>query len=152
MNIASIAYSQYFTFIGLKRTTASSDIIEALKTFIVYHWPYPDYTGEDINEIHADAGTYFTSEELTEWLKSHQIKVVIAAPKHQEMNGLAERLWQTARIMAFKMMTHARLGLPFFHHAIMYAWQVCVVLPANIHLTDGYRRFILPTTPHYLYF
>jgi hypothetical protein len=53
--IIADAYSLYFTFIGLK-TTASTDIIEALKTFIVYHWPYPDYTTNDINEIHQTQG------------------------------------------------------------------------------------------------
>jgi hypothetical protein len=114
------AFSRYFTFIGLK-TTASSDIIEALKTFVVYHRPYPDYKAEDIHEIHADAGTYFTLDDLTKWATSHQIKIIIADPEHQEMNKLAEQLWQTAHVMAFKMMTHARLGLPFFHYAIMYA-------------------------------
>jgi hypothetical protein len=68
------------------------------------------------------------------------------------MNGLAERLWQTARVMAFKMLTNARLNITFFHHALMYAWQICVVLPAKSTSRIDGDGTLIPTTPHYLYF
>jgi transposase InsO family protein len=124
------AFSRYFISIGLNGMK-NGDIIEALKAFSVDHRPHSDYELKDIKEIHTDAGTYVTSESFSKWAGDLNIKVVIAAPEHQEMNGLAERLWQTARVMTFRMLTNARLNILLFHHALMYAWQICVVLPAK---------------------
>jgi hypothetical protein len=138
-------------FIGLNGTK-TEDIINALKAFSVNHRPNANYKLKDIKEIHADAGTYFTSERSLKWAQELSKKVVIAAPEHQEMNGLAERLWQTARVMAFRMLTIARLNILFFHHAIMYAWQICVVLPAKSTSRVDVDGSLVPTTPHYLYF
>ena len=104
------AYSRYFAFVGLKSTT-SYDIIEGVKQFVVDHRPREDFQLNDVKEIHVDAGSYFLSDEFINWGRSHGIKVVSAAPHHQEMNGLAERLWQTSRVMAFKMLSHARLPM-----------------------------------------
>jgi hypothetical protein len=145
------AFSRYFVFIGLT-STKTEGIIEALETFCVDHRPYAEYELKDIKELHADAGAYFTSEDLTVWGRKFNIKVIVAAPEHQEMNGLAERLWQTARVMAFRMLTNARLNILFFHHALMYAWQICVVLPAKSTSRLDEDGTLMPTTPHYLYF
>ena len=145
------AYSRYFVLLGI-HGKSSEAVIAGLERFGIDHKPWIDYTlKNDMAEIHCDADASFLSEEFIEWARSKQIKVVSAAPNHQEMNGLPERLWQTARVMAFKMMTNARVGLAYFHFAITYAWQILVVLPAKSTsaVKDG---VVVPTTPHYLYF
>jgi len=49
------------------------------------------------------------SSELKETLKEdYGIRVISAAPKQQHQNGT----------IAFKLMTHARVGLPFFDTAL----------------------------------
>ena len=149
--IVADAYSRYFCFIGLM-STATAGIIEGLEDFVTYHKPYGDYSLHDINELHADAGSYFTSDELMRWAAEHSIALKIAAPAHQEMNGLAERLWQTTRVMAFRMLTNARLGLIFFHYALMYAWQICVVLPTKSANRLDANGELVPSTPYYLYY
>jgi len=146
------AYSRYFVFIGLNSTSASG-IIEAFKVFATHHRPFLDYSlRRHLSEIHVDAGSYFLSDEFAQWGRDNEINIIAAAPDHQEMNGMAEQLWQTARVTAFRMMTHARLPLIFFHYALMYAWQICVVLPAKSTSRLDPNGELVPTTPHYLYF
>ena len=65
------------------------------------------------------------------WCSNNGIALIIAAPSHQEMNGINERNWQTCRQMAFSMCNGARLGFPYFHHALMYAARIMDVLPAK---------------------
>ena len=40
----------------------------------------------------------------------------------------------------------------FFHNALQYAWQICVVLPAKSTSMEDDDGDLIPTTPHYLYF
>ena len=144
------AFSRYFAMIGMNRHNASA-VIDAINQFCVNHRPHLDYTLNDLREIHVDAGSYFLSQEFKDWGLKNGITVISAAPEHQEMNGLAERLWQTARVMAFRMLTSARLPISFFHFALMYAWQICVVLPAKSTSRVNEEGNLVPTTPHYLY-
>jgi hypothetical protein len=72
------------------------------------------------------------SEELKATLKDdYGIRVISAAPKHQHQNGTPERRWQTSRQVAFKLMTHARVGLPFFDTALQQAALICNVVPVR---------------------
>jgi len=103
-------------------------------------------------EIHGDSDAAFMSEEFNEWGRSHGIRILGSAPHHQEMNGLPERLWQTSRVMAFVMLTHARLGLAFFHFALIYAWMICVVLPAKSTVKQSVDGESHATTPYFLHF
>jgi hypothetical protein len=84
--------------------------------------PRSEFTLRDVAELHVDAAPQLLSDELKETLKEdYGIRVISAAPKHQHQNGTPERRWQTARQVAFKMMTHARFGLPFFDTALQQA-------------------------------
>jgi len=145
------AFSRYFTFIGL-HGKSSSDVSSAIEEFAVSHRPTTDFSLTDVMEVHGDSDSAFMSEEFIKWGQQHGILVVGSAPHHQEMNGLPERLWQTTRVMAFVMLTHARLGLAFFHFALMYAWMICVVLPAKSTTKQSADGESEATTPYYLYF
>ena len=60
------------------------------------------------------------------------------------MNGLAERMWQEARKIAFSLCNNARLGWPFFHRALMYACHIMDVLPIKgcigYHMGEAKQR------------
>jgi len=73
-------------------------------------------------------------------------KVKIAAPRHQEMNGVAERMWQTVSNIMRCLLVHARLPAHFYHHALHYAVAVVNVLPSKGLVTDDGQI----TTPFYL--
>ena len=90
------AYSRYGVFLGCNDPISKS-IINCIKNFSVYHRPHLSYTLQYIAEIHADAGTYFTSQALKEWGLKMNIAIIIAGAHHQEMNGLGERHWQAIR-------------------------------------------------------
>jgi len=65
------------------------------------------------------------------------VKISLAAPRHQEMNGVHESNWRYVREIAFSMLNQAQLGMEFFDFAIEQAWKVHSVLPHR-HLTgDG---------------
>jgi hypothetical protein len=57
------AYSRYGVLLGCYDSTSKS-IWTCIENFCVYHRPHLSYTLQDIAEIHADAGTYFTSQAL----------------------------------------------------------------------------------------
>jgi transposase InsO family protein len=127
------------------------EIIESINEFVTYHRPYAGYSLNDISEIHADAGSYFLSQEFHQWGLDHGIKIVIAGSHHQEMNGLTERRWQAIRLRAFCMLNHARLTTPFLHHALHYSWQITNMLPLRgLTLTKEEEEH--PASPFEVYF
>lgn len=92
----------------------------------------------DIDRIRADTGSEFTSDEFKHFCILHRINLLLAAPKHQENNHLAERSWQTIHRMAHSMLVHARLPDKYHFHAIRYATAVFNVLPVkNLYNTNG---------------
>ena len=123
------ACSRMFKLGDLKDYSASQ-VIHALKEFQSYNRPFDGYNFKDhCDEIHVDAGSQFVSDEFRTWCEDNNIELVIAAPAHQEMNGLVERMWQSCRKTAFGMCNNARLGWAFLHHALHYATEVMEVLP-----------------------
>jgi hypothetical protein len=120
----------------------------------VNHCPISGYSFTNIDEIHTDAGSQLLSEELKLWGASLEspIKILSAAPNHQEQNGKPESSWQHIRSLVFKMISHARLGSQFFDCALKYAWQIKSVLPhrnLSLVLSDGTD---IPTTSYRKYF
>jgi transposase InsO family protein len=52
--------------------------------------------------LHTDAGSQFDSPKFrTGCLDTAGINITLAAPKHQEQNGLCERTWQSIRNTLF---------------------------------------------------
>jgi len=103
-----------------------------------------------VAELHVDAAPQLLSDELKETLKEdYGIRVISAAPKHQRQNGTPERRWQTARQVAFKLMTHARVGLPFFDTALQQAALICNVVPVRGAFRPGTDIPAVPFMRHY---
>ena len=116
---------------GLSDATTNS-IINTLKEFAVTYKPYDGYTLKDhCEELYVDAGPQLNSQELMNWCVSQNIRLISAAPHHQEMNGMVERQWQSIRKMAFAMCNQAHIGWAFLHHALMYATCIHEVLPTK---------------------
>ena len=87
-------------------------------------------------KFQADAGSQFDSADFRKTcIEKLGIDVSLAAPKHQEMNGICERTWQSLRNLAFSFLNHARVGNEFGDMAFEYAWRILSVLP--IKKNDG---------------
>jgi hypothetical protein len=145
------AFSRYGALIGCHDST-SKTIIACITTFSVYHRPHLSYTLHDIAEIHADAGTYFTSQVFKDWGLQLNIAIIIAGAHHQEMNGLCERRWQAIRLRAFCTMNHARLAHAFMHFSLMYSCQITAVLPLRGLFIKDNQGQDCPCTPYEKYF
>ncbi len=73
---------------------------------------------------------------------------MLAAPKKQYQNHLAERTWQTISNMGYFLLVHARLPDTFMYHALTYACHIINVLPVRGLLNEEDT----PATPHQLFF
>ena len=72
---------------------------------------------------------------------------MLAAPKHQEMNGQVEVKCKTLRTVAHSLMVHARVSEAYIHFALMYTTDhICLVLPIKYPINED----VDPTTPHKL--
>ena len=97
--------------------------------------------------ISADAGTQFTSTEFKEECRTRGIRLMLAAPEHQEMNGQVEVIWRTLRTVAHALMVHARFPEVYVHFALMYTTDhIFPVLPIKYLINEDGD----PTTPHQL--
>ena len=100
-----------------------------------------------LKTIRTDAGSGFTSKEFQDMCNERGIKFSFAAPRHQEMNGLAERSWRSIRDLAFAMMNHAHVGDEFFDFALDHAWKVYNCLPVR-----GLSHHGQPATPFEMFY
>ena len=78
--------AHHFVMIGLEGMKPMNVINTLLRFEVDYH-PFASYTFyEHLCELHVDAGSQLVSGELREWLHEQRVKLVITAPRHQEMN------------------------------------------------------------------
>ena len=49
-----------------------------------------------------------------------EVRLTLAAPEHQEMNGQVEVTWRTLCTVAHALMVHARVPEVYVHFALMY--------------------------------
>jgi hypothetical protein len=146
--------SHAYHLVGMQGEDAQS-VIGALKFFAVYHRPYPEYTLQNINSIHADAGSVFRSREFAQWCMSdsRSIRVETAAPHHQHQNGLTENRWKQTRLICNKMLSHARLGPEYMHFALLYAAMITNMVPlCGLSIQREGIPDPMPVTPFELYF
>ena len=128
VNIAD-AKSRKFRCIGTEGTT-SQDAIQCISQWASQNKPSPEHTlKQHCHETHVDAGSQSISKEFELWCEEETVSLIVAAPHHQEMNGMCERMWQSARKIAFALCDEARLGWPFCHHALMHATRIMDHLP-----------------------
>jgi len=140
-------YSRYTKLYGLQ-DKSSATVIEALKKFQAEHSALKEIGHLDTEKIRADAGTEFDSTLFSQHCINAGIKLVLAAPKKQYQNHLAERTWQTVCNIARSLLVHARLPDTFWFQAICYAAQIFNVLPVR-----GLKnQEEIPSTPHEMFF
>ena len=98
----------------------------------------------DLERISADAGTQFTSTEFKEELQTLRVRLTLAAPEHQDMNGQVEVTWRTLCTVAYALMVHARVPEVYVHFALMYTTDhIFPVLPIKDLINEDGD----PTTP-----
>ena len=94
--------------------------------------------------ISADAGTQFTSTEFKDECQTCGVRLTLAAPEHQEMNGQVEVTWRTLRTVAHALMVHDRVPEVYIHFELMYTTdKIFPVLP----IKDIINEYGDPTTP-----
>jgi len=136
-------YSRYTKFYGLAHKS-SADVIAALKKFQADHSFLRELGHIDIERIRADAGGEFDSRLFTQHCINASIRLVLAAPKKQYQNHIAERTWQTVSSIARSLLVHARLPDTFWFQALCYASNIFNVLPVR-----GLKNQAeIPATPH----
>ena len=97
--------------------------------------------------ISADAGTQFTSTEFKDECQTRRVRLTLAAPEHQEMNGQVEVTWRTLRTVAHSLMVHARVPELYVHFSLMYTtYHIFLVLPIKDLINEDGN----PITPHKL--
>ena len=106
-----------------------------------------EFDAHPMRNFRADAGTQFNSAEFTDECLRKGINVSIAAPKHQEMNGLTERTWQSIRNLAYSFLNFARVGTEFTDMALEHAAKIIAVLPLKGLQANGKS-----TTPYFLFY
>ena len=68
------------------------------------------------------------------------VRLTLAAPEHQEMNGQVEVTWRTLRTIAHSLMVYARVPENYIHFALMYTTDhILPVLPIKEHYKRGWR-------------
>jgi hypothetical protein len=147
------SFSRKPTYIGMHNIT-TAEVIGCFQDFVVNHRPSADYPLESIDEIHANVGSQLLSEQFKMWVASlaSPIRILSAAPNHQEQNGKPESSWQHICSLAFKMISHARLGSQFFDSALKHSWQIKSILPhcsLFLEISDSTQA---PTTRYHKYF
>ena len=97
----------------------------------------------DLERISADAGTQFTSTDFKDECQTRGVRLALAAPEHQEMNGQVEVTWRTLRTVEHYIMVHARVPEVYVHFALMYTTDhIISVLP----IKDLINKYSDPTT------
>jgi hypothetical protein len=142
------AYSKYAKLYGIPEKSTSA-VVSTLQQYQAGHRPDGTYGYLDVNRIHVDAGSQFTSNSFAEFCIEHGIKLSLAAPNKQYQNHLAERTWQTITSTARSLLLHARLSDTFWYHTLTYSTYIFNALPVR-----GLRGMDtdVPATPHELFF
>ena len=64
----------------------------------------------DMEIIQNDSGTQFTSKEFQEGISVRGVRLELAAPDHQEINGQVEVTWKKLRTIAHSIMVHEQVS------------------------------------------
>ena len=102
------AYSNIPKLYGTEKIT-TEEVMDKLDMFQSIFGQIDQFIWWDLERISADAGTQFTSTDLKEELQTRGVRLTLAAPKHQDMNGQVEVTWRTFRTVAHSSMVHARV-------------------------------------------
>ena len=68
--------------------------------------------------------------EFKDECQTRGVRLKLAAPEHQEMNGQVEVTWRTLRTVAHYLMVHARVPEVYVNFVLMYTTDhIFPVLP-----------------------
>ena len=70
--------------------------------------------------ILSDLGTHFTSTEFQDECKNRGVRLTLAAPEHQDMNGKVEGKWITLLMNSHLLMVHELVSETYIHFMLMY--------------------------------
>ena len=131
---------------GLENIT-TAEVMEKLDMFQSRFGKIDQFGWWDLERISADAGTQFTSTDFKEECQTPGVRLTLAAPEHQEINGQVEVTWRTLCTIAHALMVHARVPEIYVHFSLMYTTDhIFPVLPIKYLINEyGY-----PTTPYKL--
>ena len=86
--------------------------------------------------IQTGAGTQFTSKDFQEVIYVRGVRLALAAPEHQEINGQVKVVWQALQNISHSIMVHAQVSEKYIHLALMYTiGNISPVLPIK-HLVN----------------
>jgi transposase InsO family protein len=122
--------SRYACIYGMSDKTTES-VVQILQRYQADYGHVGNYGYLNIECIRADAGSQFTSQEFKKYCWTAGIQLVLAAPKKQYQNHLAERTWQTVSTMARSLIVHAHLPDTYMYHALVHACKIFNVLPVK---------------------
>ena len=88
------AYSKLPKLYGLENIT-TEEVLDKLDMFQARFGKIDQFGWWDLERISADAGTKFTSAKFKEECQLRGVRLTLAAPEHQEMNGQVEVTWRT---------------------------------------------------------
>ena len=101
----------------------------------------------DWERISVDAGTQFTLTDFKEECQTRGVRLTLAVPEHQEMNGQVEVTWRTLRTVAQALMVYARVPEIYVLLALIYTTDhLFLVLPIKDLINEDGD----PTTPYKL--
>ena len=101
----------------------------------------------DLERISVDSGTQFTLMDFKEECQTRGVRLTLATPEHQEMNGQVQVTWRTMRTVEHSLMVHARVPEVYVHFTLMYTTDhIFPVLPIKYLINEDGD----PRTPHKL--
>ena len=74
-------------------SASSKRIAEGLRVWSRDYGPDVTFNLHNVLKLRADVAKSHFAKELTELLTEHRIKGTFAAPRHQEQNGICERVY-----------------------------------------------------------
>ena len=98
------AYSKIPKLYGMENIT-TAEIMDKLDMFQSRFGKMDQFGWWDLERISADAGTQFTLTEFKEECQTCRVRLTLAAPEHQEMNGQVEVTWRTLCTVAHALRT-----------------------------------------------
>ena len=102
------AYSEIPKLYGMENIT-TAEVMDKRDMFQSRFGKIDQFGWWGLERISADAGTQFTLTEFKEECQTHGVRLTLAAPEHQEMNGQVEVTWRTLRTVAHALMVHVRV-------------------------------------------
>ena len=93
----------------------TAEVMEKLDMFQSRFGKIDQFGWWDLERISADAGMQFTSTEFKNECQTRGVRLPLAAPEHQQMNGQVEVTWRTLCTIAHALMVHARVPEIYVH-------------------------------------